>query len=553
MDILAPDSSPATIAAHPIDTLRAASAVPEALAQRLAAEHYGLIAAVHRLDSERDQNFRLRSLSGREYVLKIANPAEDRAVTNLQTEALLHLAAADPGLPVPRIFPARNGMTELDVTFDDGSTRVVRLLSYLAGTPMHAAAGSAVLRRDLGRCAARLARGLGDFSHSAANHKLLWDLQHAAELRPLIDAVPGERRGLVEDVLGGFETHALPMLPQLPNQPVHNDLNPHNVVVDPETHAVVAGIIDFGDLTCTARVNDLAITAAYQVADSDDPLAPACEMIAAYHAVLPLEPAEFSVLFDLIATRMAMTIVISSWRAARYPANRNYILRNNAAAWARLQRMADAVARPGRHFRFNAPAMWSREMSAADEAISTQDLIARRNRLLGPAYRLFYDQPVQFVRGEGVWLYDAAGHRYLDAYNNVASVGHCHPHVVQAIARQAAVLNTHTRYLHETVLDFAEKLLATFPPQIGHVMFTCTGSEANDLALRVARTCTGGTGFIVTANAYHGVTSALTELSPSLGLPLPEGSHVRLVPAPGSAADAGEIFARSRSATHWPT
>ena len=182
-------------------------------------------------------------------------------------------------------------------------------------------------------------------------------------------------------------------------------------------------------------------------------------------------------------------------------------------------------------------------MSATDEAISTRDLIARRSRLLGPAYRLFYDQPVQFVRGEGVWLCDAAGHRYLDAYNNVASVGHCHPQIVQAIARQAAVLNTHTRYLHETVLDFAEKLLSTFPPEIGHVMFTCTGSEANDLALRVAQTCTGGTGFIVTANAYHGVTSALAELSPSLGLPLPEGSHVRLVPAPSSAADAGDVFA----------
>jgi len=182
-------------------------------------------------------------------------------------------------------------------------------------------------------------------------------------------------------------------------------------------------------------------------------------------------------------------------------------------------------------------------MSVATEASSTRDMIARRNRLLGPAYRLFYEEPVEFVRGEGVWLYDAAGHRYLDGYNNVASVGHCHPHVVQAITRQAAVLNTHTRYLHETVLDFAEKLLATFPPQIGHVMFTCTGSEANDLALRVARTCTGGTGFIVTANAYHGVTSALAELSPSLGLSLPEGSHVRLVPAPSSAADAGDVIA----------
>ncbi len=126
----------------------------------------------------------------------------------------------------------------------------------------------------------------------------------------------------------------------------------------------------------------------------------------------------------------------------------------------------------------------------------------------------------------------------------MASVGHCHPHVVQAIARQAAVLNTHTRYLHESVLDLAEKLLATFPPEIGHVMFTCTGSEANDLALRVARTCTGGTGFIATEGAYHGVTSALVELSPSLGLAATEQNHVRLVPAPRAGGDGtGEIFA----------
>jgi len=182
---------------------------------------------------------------------------------------------------------------------------------------------------------------------------------------------------------------------------------------------------------------------------------------------------------------------------------------------------------------------------SADDIVSTRDLIARRNRLLGPAYRLFYEEPVHFVRGEGVWLYDGAGQPYLDAYNNVACVGHCHPHVVQAIAQQAAVLNTHTRYLHETVLDYAERLLATFPTEIGHVMFTCTGSEANDLALRVARTCTGGTGFIVTETAYHGVTSALVELSPSLGLPLPKDSHVQLVPAPRPAGeDTGEIFAR---------
>ena len=172
-------------------------------------------------------------------------------------------------------------------------------------------------------------------------------------------------------------------------------------------------------------------------------------------------------------------------------------------------------------------------MSTNHETASANDLIARRKRLLGPAYRLFYEQPVQFVRGEGVWLYDPDGNAYLDAYNNVASVGHSHPHVVQAIARQAAVLNTHTRYLHETVLDYAEKLLATFPAEISQIMFTCTGSEANDLALRVARTCTGGTGFIVTETAYHGVTSALAELSPSLGLP-----HGKGQPRPAGAGAA---------------
>ena len=172
-----------------------------------------------------------------------------------------------------------------------------------------------------------------------------------------------------------------------------------------------------------------------------------------------------------------------------------------------------------------------------DVAVSNHSeaaLIERRRNLLGPAYRLLYSEPVHFVRGEGVYLYDAQGEAYLDVYNNVPSVGHCHPRVVEALCRQAATLNTHTRYLHETVLDYAEALLATFPSELGHVMFTCTGSEANDLALRVARACTGGTGVIVTSNAYHGVTLALAEMSPSLGSASPIGPHVRTVAAPDS-------------------
>jgi 4-aminobutyrate aminotransferase-like enzyme len=163
-----------------------------------------------------------------------------------------------------------------------------------------------------------------------------------------------------------------------------------------------------------------------------------------------------------------------------------------------------------------------------------QNLMDRRAQLLGPSYRLFYDTPLHPVRGDGVWLFDADGRRYLDAYNNVASVGHCHPHVVDAIARQAATLNTHTRYLHEGVLDYAERLLATMPAALAHAVFTCTGSEANDLAMRIARAHTRANGLIVTRFAYHGVTASIAEASPSLGSFVQLGAAVRTVPAPDS-------------------
>jgi 4-aminobutyrate aminotransferase-like enzyme len=142
-----------------------------------------------------------------------------------------------------------------------------------------------------------------------------------------------------------------------------------------------------------------------------------------------------------------------------------------------------------------------------------QSLLQRRERSLGPAYSLFYEQPVHLVRGEGAWLFDPAGRRYLDCYNNVASVGHCHPRVVDALGRQAATLNTHTRYLHEGVVSYAERLAATLPDPLSVCMFVCTGTEANDLALRIARAVTGNHGIVVTEDAYHGNSTAVFEMS----------------------------------------
>ncbi len=148
-----------------------------------------------------------------------------------------------------------------------------------------------------------------------------------------------------------------------------------------------------------------------------------------------------------------------------------------------------------------------------EKGAENQILLQRRERAMGPTYRLFYQQPVHLVKGEGVWLFDAAGKRYLDCYNNVASVGHCHPHVVTALSRQSATLNTHTRYLHENVVNYAERLTATLPAELSVCMFVCTGTEANDLAFRIARTVSGHQGAIVSDDSYHGNSIVVTELS----------------------------------------
>lgn len=182
--------------------------------------------------------------------------------------------------------------------------------------------------------------------------------------------------------------------------------------------------------------------------------------------------------------------------------------------------------------------------AAAGLSPEVKTLISRRRATFGPTSMLFYEKPLNLVRGEGVWLHDADGTRYLDAYNNVPSVGHCHPRVVEAVARQMGTLNTHTRYLYSNVYTYAERLLGTMPADVSNIVFTCTGSESADFALRVARAVTGGTGFIVTDNAYHGNTSAVTEISPSSASAEPRPPYIFVVPAPDTYREISEAVGR---------
>lgn len=302
----------------------------------MARDVFGLVGEVSELTGERDRNYHLRS-GDAHCVLKVSNPAEDPQVIDFQTRALLHIAAVDPELPVPRLLRTRTGAADWLLEGPGGAPRLVRVLSFLQGVPLHKASVSRTLLHNLGHHAARLDLALRGFFHAGAGHELMWDLKHANTVRPLLEHIRNPaQRALAERVLNRFERHVLPRLPSLRAQVIHNDLNPHNVLVASGDPSRIAGIIDFGDMVHAPLVNNLAVAAAYQVSETGHPLEMVAEMVAAYHRLVPLEPVELDILFDLITTRMVLTVAISGWRAARYPENSAYILRNNLQAWARL-------------------------------------------------------------------------------------------------------------------------------------------------------------------------------------------------------------------------
>jgi 4-aminobutyrate aminotransferase-like enzyme len=170
-----------------------------------------------------------------------------------------------------------------------------------------------------------------------------------------------------------------------------------------------------------------------------------------------------------------------------------------------------------------------------------QSLLDRRAALLGPNVATFYDDPVHLVRGQGTRVWDAQGREYLDCYNNVPHVGHCHPKVVQAICAQAATLNTHTRYLHDGILDYAEALTATFAASLDTAIMVCTGSEANDIALRMAQAVTGNTGIIATDHTYHGNTALVAQLGAKRAQIGERRDDIAFVPAPDSYRPPGGV------------
>jgi Ser/Thr protein kinase RdoA (MazF antagonist) len=324
-----------------------ASPVPEVSereAEAIFRDIYGREGVAEPLAGERDRNFRLRAPEGATFVLKITNPVEDPSVTAFQTAALRHVAQADPDFPVPRVVPTLAGRLIAWSDGADGRPRAVRLFTWLDGVLLGGRVLAPAGLHDLGRTLARLAVALAGFSHPAERHPLLWDMQHAVALRPLLTLIPDETaRGWVAQLIDRFEARVLPQLADLPAGVIHNDLTGSNLLMRADDDQRVAGVIDFGDLVRAPLMQELGVTASYHLdpAEGADLFAPVAPLLAGYQAVRPLTEPEALVLFDLIATRLALRGLIPAWRAALYPDNREYLMRNAGRAWQVMGRVAE--------------------------------------------------------------------------------------------------------------------------------------------------------------------------------------------------------------------
>ena len=725
----------------------------------VARRHYGISDTPEALPSERDQNVSLQSSDGARYILKIANAAEQRAVLDAEHAALVHLQ--ESGL-TPRLVLTTAGQP---VTAHDG--HLVRLITALPGSTLGTTTyRTAELRRDIGRAVGAMDRALTGFDHPAFHRDFHWDLAQAArvvsELQPMLGADP--LRSHVDTLARYHATHVVPLLPSLRRSVIHSDANDYNILADARTQRVT-GIVDFGDMVYSHTVNDLAIAMAYVSLGADEPLAAAADVVAGYHAELPLTEDEISALWGLMCMRLCVSACMAAKQRAErpddaylgisqgpiatvlpvlagiHPRFAHYTFRHacglppvphapRITQWiadhaqtfapllgvdlattnvapldfsagstlidsdpsenvpvlldARIARVIhshDATIGVGGYGEARLIYHWPHEpkqreprtihigldlslasgaplfapldgtvhgFEDADHHHDYGPLIVLRHLTTGtdplefftfyghltrdsldglhvgktiskgeqfarigsaptnghwwahvhvqlvtdmldvpcnvdgavraserevwesvfpdpnlllriPTDRLTHHRPkpaiaasraariggnlsvsygtspLNIVRGAGQYLYDEQAHRYIDGYNNVAHVGHGHPRVVRAVSAQLALLNTNTRYLQEQLTTYAEALTALLPDPLCVCYFTASGSEANELALRLARAATGAKDLIVMDAAYHGHTTTLIDISPYKhagpgGQGAPEWVHTSPIP-----------------------
>lgn len=524
--------------------------------KQLLTQQYQLSGQLKSLAGYCDQNLLLTTDNQQQYIVKIANSAEPKLELAMQNAAMAHLSAKQ--CAVPHALTNRDGDTICSIINTNQQTVYLRVLTFLPGkfyAETDPLTHNESLWSDLGQFIANIDLALADFQHPGAFRYLDWDLAQGYRVcmskKHLLHA---DQVTLVEKFLTLYQTQTMPVLPHLPQGIIHNDANDYNLLVNDVTApSKIIGLIDFGDMVHSHIINELAVACAYALMGkkpTEDGILDALKaIVSSYHRVRPLSDSELEVLFSLVALRLCTTVCNSALAISQHPDN-EYLLVSVKPAWALLEQLS----------RLNPFAVLCQLRHAChlpvDNGKAPADIIRYRKQHLGKTLSLSYQEPLKIVRGQGAYLYTEQGVPYLDMVNNVCHVGHCHPKVVAAGQAQLAKLNTNTRYLHDNIVNYTDKLLATMPEKLSVCMLVNSGSEANELAFRLARCFTKSKELLVVDGAYHGSTTACIEASPyKFDGPGGEGApaHVHKVTLPdpyrgkfqGTGTDTAKLYANS--------
>lgn len=497
-------------------------------------ERYAIQASeVSDLGSYVDQNLLVVDHAGNKSVLKIHDGAEKIPVIQLQLDVADQFSKALPEIAFPDSLPSSNGKFIEEILLPSGQRHFIRLIKFVPGRMLKDFNGfDKSLLTNIGKVVATTDIAMSQFYDPCASRPdLPWDLKNARKVGHLTKYIscPHKRR-LTDFFFMKFENEVEDTLLDTRKSVIHGDLHRYSMMVDDDANCVT-GIIDFGDVIYTHTICNLAVCLSDIMIGSEDPITVATKVVGAYHRVNPLTEQEVSILHYLTCTRLAVYIAMAAHSSTIHESNQHAQLKETQVYALMKQMIAinpihvENVYRQACNFSSLLP----------EYQRQAEDNLKKRHNMFANMLYTHYAEPLHLTGGGLQYLYDNQGHTYFDCVNNVSQWGHSNPHIVKPAQKQISRLNTNSRYVYGLMTDYAEQLLATLPEELDVVFFCNSGSEANDLAMRIARTVTGQNDMIVIDTAYHGHTSSCTEISPNRidrpGKPgLPE--HIHKVPAP---------------------
>lgn len=475
--------------------------------EEIALNHYGLTINATELKGYDELNFLLQSAEGNRFIGKVASENHNPNFLDAQVKILQHLAQSESAVYFQKVVPNLDGQ-EITVLKFNNNTYYLRILTWLEGILwIQQQEFTEDLFHSLGTFLGRMDKSLKDFSHPALHRDYEWDVTHAPDAEYHLKYISDpEKRRIVSYFLMQFREEVIPLLPRLRKAYIHSDANDYNLLIKDNR---VSGLIDFGDMVYSHLINNLAIACTYAMFRQADVLAAATPIVKGYHEKYPLLESEIPVLYYLIAARLCISVTRSAYQHSLGSTNEHHFI-TEAHAWELLMKLIRINPLKAQN-EFRQACGFSPVLGTDEEQ---NELELRRKLYLGNNLSISYQKHLKIVKGALQYLYDDQGHTYIDCVNNVSHVGHCHPAVVKAIQKQAATLNTNTRYLHDHLVELAEKITAKLPPALKVCYFTNSGSEANDLAIRISRHVTGQQNVIVLDHAYHGTSTVAIEMSP---------------------------------------